>query len=65
MNLEILQEVVFILRVIGVRCLSMNVLKCLKFILDSIFLAKNENYYDCKLEGFCLDCTFETIGSHF
>ena len=42
-NLKILQKVVFILTVVGIRSLSMYVLKCLKFILDSIFLAKNEN----------------------
>jgi len=32
-NLKILQKVVFILTVIGIRSLSMYVLKCLKFIL--------------------------------
>jgi len=47
-KLKILQKVVFILTVIGFRALSMYVLKCLKFILCDIFLAKNENY-DCKL----------------
>lgn len=51
-NWKILQtEVIFILTVVGIRSLSMYVLKCLKFILDSIFLAKNENY-DCRLYAF-------------
>jgi len=50
-SLKILQKVVFILIVVGIRSLSMYVLKCLKFILDSIFLAKNENY-DCRLYAF-------------
>jgi len=51
-NWKILQtDVIFILTVVGIRSLSMYVLKCLKFILDSIFLAKNENY-DCRLYSF-------------
>jgi hypothetical protein len=50
-NLEILQRVVSILTVVGFRSVSMCVLKCLKLILDSIFLAKNENY-GCRLYMF-------------
>lgn len=56
-NLKILQKGVFILTAVGFKSLSMYVLKCLKFILDSIFLVKNENY-DCKLYAFLIKCNW-------